>query len=242
MVFAFKRKRSGNGPARKRQKTVGIEKPMTTKRVRSIAKTVVKNQAEAKEFFQAQDDITAPGDTSIHIRQLSNVVQGTDANNCIGEDYTPTSLHIRGMWEPQAANSGVLTRIVVFQYRLDTDKSVPVLSNMFANTSPGQGYGTNSVFDTAEVGKGRNYKILWDTGTRAMGTSEVGDTANIPNRLGVFYPWSIFVTNLEKIRYTDPANSEGRNNIWIATWSDRTNASTQAPDVRYNWRLTFKDL
>ncbi len=112
---------------------------------------------------------------------------------------------------------------------------------MLASSTAVQDFGTQSVFDTTEVGKGKPYTILYNE-ERVIGTSEIGDTANIPNRLGTRHPFRVFVTNLRRVEVTDAVNSDGLNNIYITAISNRTNASGFAPLINYNWRLDFKDV
>ncbi len=239
--FGKRKRMDGGGPEKKIQKRSGEKRDMTPSKVRSIAKKIVRGSSETKHFFGSTDNIATPGDTSIHLQKLSLVTQGDGSNQFEGQRFSPIALSLKGFIVPNDTAVTIRSRVTIFQFAVDDDLSTPVAGDMWANTAVAQGFGVHSVVDTSNVGKGKRMKILWDR-QFVLGTSEVGDTANIPNRFGIAQHWNMFLTGLDTIWLTDAANGQGRNHLYLSAITDRTDASGDAALVNYNWRLDFKDL
>jgi len=186
---------------------------------------------EEKKF---EVDGTGTVTTTPTVINLSNIAQGTDYNNRVGDSILTQDLEVRVVLSGNAIVNGHYGRVLIVRDK-ESQGTDPLLSDVLASIS-------NYMVAPANPLYRQRYNVLYDevfSINNPVGLATAGTSTNyLPTRL-VLPPYKR--KQNQHIRYDSTAGADASNlegQLFLMLWSDQ---ASNGPTFAYASQLTFTD-
>lgn len=199
-----------------------------TPSVKTYVQRAIKRNETPRAYYNAQSAVTVAYDNP-HIADLTVISQGDDAHNRAGNKIRPRYIEVRAEVDIATGNLPKVCRIMLIQWRKDSNLSTPGINIAGTNTVLAGSGGTGSEFLAPFFLEFEPYfTVLWDKTVVLDGTDN-----------GHYVKILIPRKKLANITYNEDASTAGKQHVYLLATSNKSNSSGYAPTIQYVYRVQF---